>query len=242
MVSKDYDSGFYESINKPAFNSALEMVPEIVNIFKPSSVLDFGSGTGSWLKVFLANGVQDVTGIDGPWVPKENLQISEDKFIRHDLTKRIDLNRSFDLAISLEVAEHIDAKFADIFVDQLVRHSEIIVFSAAIPYQGGTSHLNEQWPEYWAKKFISKRYVVLDLLRPKFWNNPKVDFWYKQNVLVFIKENQFVKFPHLEKYKIEEKDFSYELNRIHPEYYTKAAKFFQKVKSTFLVKLVQKFR
>lgn len=242
MVSKDYDSGFYENIDKPAYFSAVEMVPEIVRIFSPSSVLDFGSGTGSWLKVFQANGVKDVIGIDGPWVPKENLQISENNFIRHDLTKKIDLQRSFDLAISLEVAEHIDEKFADIFVDQLTRHSQVVIFSAAIPHQGGTSHLNEQWPDYWAKKFISKGYVVLDLLRPKFWDNPKVDFWYKQNVLVFIKDNRINQFPHLEKFRIDEKDFSFELNRIHPEYYSKSAKFFQKVKSNFLIKFVQKFR
>lgn len=242
MVTKEYDASFYDSIDNPAFFSAGEIVPEIMSIFNPSSVLDFGSGTGSWLKVFQSNGVNDVIGIDGPWVPKEKLQISESNFIRHDLTKKIDLQRSFDLVISLEVAEHIDEKYADLFVDQLVTHGQIIMFSAAIPHQGGTSHINEQWPTYWAEKFISKGYIVLDLLRPKFWDNPKVDFWYKQNVLIFIKDSKLSGFPNLEKFRIEEKDFSFKLNRIHPEYYSKSAKFFQKVKSNFLVKLIQKFK
>lgn len=64
---------------------------------------------------------------------KELLYVSESIFYAHDLTKPLHLNRRFDLALSLEVAEHLPKKSAEIFVDTLCKLSDTIIFSAAIP-------------------------------------------------------------------------------------------------------------
>jgi len=100
----------------------------------------------------------------------------------------IDLGRHFDLVVSLEVAEHIPHASADTFVDSLVRHGDIVLFSAAIPGQGGTFHVNEQWPEYWGKRFKARGYVGIDCVRPLVWEDPSVDYWYAQNVFLFVRD------------------------------------------------------
>ncbi len=114
--------------------------------------------------------------------------MKEEEFIPKDLTKPLKLKEKFDLAISLEVAEHLPEKSAEIFIDSLTGLSDIILFSAAIPYQRGTNHINEQFPEYWIDKFKKRNYLVIDCIRKKIWNNPKVYFFYSQNILLFIKK------------------------------------------------------
>jgi len=106
------------------------------------------------------------------------------------------LNRKYDLAISLEVAEHLPEQFADLFVKTLILHSDIILFSAAIPGQGGQNHLNEQWPDYWIEKFSKHGYFFHDLIRPLIWNNKKVDYWYKQNTFLVTKKCSLKKIEH----------------------------------------------
>ncbi|MGH6841445.1 MAG: hypothetical protein ACREDV_05045, partial [Methylocella sp.] len=96
------------------------------------------------------------------------------------------LNRTFDLALCLETAEHLLPEAAVPFVESLTRVAPVIVFSAAIPRQGGTGHFNEQWPSYWAKLFASRGYECLDLLRDYLWANDAVEVWYRQNMLCFV--------------------------------------------------------
>ena len=164
-----------------------EVVPYLVECFNPQSVLDVGCGTGTWLKIFQDHGVKDIKGLDGDFVNIELLQqnISIDQFQPADLTEPFDLKRKYDLVISLEVAEHLPETAADHFIASLTRHADTIIFSAALPGQGGQNHLNEQWKQYWIEKFSALNFMVFDILREKFWNNHKVDWWYKQNMLVF---------------------------------------------------------
>jgi SAM-dependent methyltransferase len=165
----------------------MEIVPIIVDLLKPKSVLDVGCGIGTWLKAFESANVKDYVGLDGSYVDRSMLMIPEDRFISQDLEKPFDLNRKFDLVISLEVAEHLSKKVAKEFVHGLVAHSDVVIFSAAIPFQGGQNHLNEQWPSWWAAHFAEHRYIAYDVIRSRIWNNPKVDVWYKQNIIVFCK-------------------------------------------------------
>jgi SAM-dependent methyltransferase len=164
-----------------------EVVPIALQFVQPKSVLDIGCGTGTWLKVFEENGVSDYLGIDGSVVPDDQLHITPAKFQTKDLSKPIDLGRRFDLVVCLEVAEHLPAQFADTLVNTLTKHADAILFSAAIPGQGGQDHVNEQWPEYWQKKFETRGYYFHDVIRPRIWNNPAVESWYKQNIFLINK-------------------------------------------------------
>ncbi|MFC4873600.1 class I SAM-dependent methyltransferase [Negadavirga shengliensis] len=168
-------------------------------IDKPESVLDVGCGIGTWLHVFKNQGVQEVFGIDGDYVDGEMLSkyIDQNEFQALDLEKSFDLDKKFDLVISLEVAEHLNEYTAHIFVDSICRHSDIILFSAAIPGQGGQNHINEQWPEYWARIFQKHGYVFLDPIRPLIWEDSRVDFWYRQNIFLVVKEEHLLskRFP-----------------------------------------------
>ena len=166
-----------------------EMVPLLMELFNPKSVVDLGCGTGTFLKEFKTNGVATVLGYDGPWVNKtllrENLLDSE--VVICDLEDSLTVGAKFDLAVCLEVAEHLSPTSADRLVSDLVQMSDVIVFSAAIPGQGGQNHVNEQWLGYWQEKFENKGYVIDDVLRPIFWENDKIEYWYRQNIVVIRK-------------------------------------------------------
>lgn len=165
-------------------NAPREVVPLIIDLIKPLSVLDVGCGIGTWLKVFEEFGIHDYVGVDGVYVNRDLLKIPTSKFIETDLTSNWAIPRKFDLVLCLEVAEHLPEAFANKFVDLLTTYSDTIIFSAAIPGQGGQNHLNEQWPSYWQKKFAKHGFYFHDVIRPLIWDNKKVDWWYRQNIFL----------------------------------------------------------
>lgn len=193
-----YDSKFYNTYKDASLNSANELVPIFIKLFNPQSVLDVGCGIGTWLKQFDEAGIHDYNGVEGPYVKKEFFIANKEKLIFRDLRNEINLNRKYDLVISLEVAEHIEPECADVFLNNLVKHSDTIIMSAAIPYQGGTFHVNEQWPEYWIDKMKKKGYEVYDILRPIIWYNSKIDYYYRQNVLLFSNNKEFQNYKTLD--------------------------------------------
>src|SRR5262249_658797 len=154
------------------------VVPLILSIFDIRSVIDIGCGVGGWLKVFQENGVRDCLGIDGDYVPQEMLKIAPACFRAGDLTRPGELERRFDLACSREVAEHLPASSASAFVDALVGAAPVILFSAAVPHQGGTDHVNERWQSYWRQMFEARGYVAVDCVRPRIVGNREVEPWY----------------------------------------------------------------
>lgn len=131
--------------------------------------------------------MSEIYGVDGSWVTSDELLIPKKDFYIWNLEKKIHTKKKFDLAISLEVAEHISKKSAEIFVENLTKLSDNIVFSAAIPNQGGTGHVNEQWQSYWAEKFMDKGYIPYDIIRPAFHNNTNCRSEYVQNTIVYSK-------------------------------------------------------
>ncbi len=173
-----------------------ELVPIILQLFQPKTVCDVGCGIGTFLHVFKQYG-KEVMGFDGPWVNPELLKkyLSGNEFREVDLEKGFpDAGRKFDLALCLEVAEHIREKNADKLIQFLATLSDTIIFSAAIPFQGGDNHFNEQWEEYWEKKFNDLGYKKYDLLRHQIWHNKNIKWWYRQNLLVYSK-NDLSRFP-----------------------------------------------
>jgi SAM-dependent methyltransferase len=151
------------------------------------SVIDVGCGLGTFLRAFKEKGIDDILGIDGRWCNKELLfkNIEPIHFKEYDLEKQIRLDRKFDLAISLEVAEHLSFIRAEEFVKDLCNLSDTIIFSAAIPFQGGDHHLNEQPLTFWINLFKVQGFVCQDIIRPKIWENKKIFWWYRQNIVVF---------------------------------------------------------
>ena len=93
-----------------------EVVPLVMELVKPQSVLDVGCGIGNWLKVFEEQGIGDYKGVDGSYLDKNLLKIPIHNFEARDLQQSFSLGRKFDLVVSLEVAEHLDERYADQFV------------------------------------------------------------------------------------------------------------------------------
>jgi SAM-dependent methyltransferase len=178
--------------------SAAIVAPIVVQLLKPKSMVDVGCGLAGWAAAFGKNGVAEVRGVDGEYVDRSMLRIPAEHFTPHDLTKPLKLDRTFDLAISLEVAEHLPESVADQFVGALTTLAPAVMFSAAVPAQGGNHHVNEQWQSYWAKKFAAKGFRVTDPVRPKVWDNDAVEWWYRQNTLLFLSDALLAKRPELQ--------------------------------------------
>ncbi|GHT88973.1 hypothetical protein FACS1894137_17620 [Spirochaetia bacterium] len=189
-VKSAYNTAFYRDLNKLTIDSANIILPMVIGVLPPiNSAVDFGCGVGSWLSVLKQYGVKKITGFDGPWAAKRTLQIPEECFVEIELDKEISINFKYDLAISLEVAEHLPEKSAVSFVDALTKSSDFVLFSAAIPFQGGTEHVNEQWLDYWNHLFNEKGYIAVDFLRKNIWYEPTVLSTYKQNIILFVKKD-----------------------------------------------------
>ncbi|PYT57689.1 MAG: hypothetical protein DMG35_19785 [Acidobacteria bacterium] len=184
--SEYYTKSFYDEIRAGSLHSAEIILPLVLKLLPVRSLVDVGCCDGSWLSVARKLGVNDVLGMDGDHIDPASLQIPQDCFQPMDLTKPFTLNRAFDLAISLEVAEHLPADSAAGFVESLTRLAPVILFSAAIPLQGGNHHLNEQWPETWAQLFREHDFLLVDCIRKQVWLNEAVEYWYAQNALLFV--------------------------------------------------------
>jgi SAM-dependent methyltransferase len=187
MSSEYYTNQFYERLRNGATRSAEVTVPLVLQLLPARSIVDVGCGDGSWLAVFRKFGVEEILGVEGEYVDRSLLQIPQDCFKALDLTKPFGLGRVFDLAISLEVAEHLPPDCGPAFVESLTRLAPFVLFSAAIPFQGGEHHINEQWPDKWAEVFKAHDYVPVDFIRRRVWQNDAVEWWYAQNTILFAK-------------------------------------------------------
>jgi SAM-dependent methyltransferase len=215
MRVQPYNSDFFLEQRDGSLEAAEDIVPYLMSLIKPVSVLDVGCGVGGWLSVFMNHGVQDCYGIDGDYIERSLLSIDESKFLAADLAGPVDLGRQFDLVISLEVAEHLLPASADLFIANLTRHGDIILFSAAVPGQGGTHHTNEQWPEYWKERFQERDYVLIDCLRDRFWFDRRIPCCYRQNMMLYVRRAKIFTRPEL--LREQEKYADHVLGLVHPE-------------------------
>jgi SAM-dependent methyltransferase len=212
-----YDRSFFLEQRDESRRAAREVIPVLFAMFRPTSVIDVGCGVGTWLTVFNELGVDDFQGVDGTHVDRSLLEIPDSRFHAVDLNSDFapTFQRRFELAMSLEVAEHLEPSSSKRFVQSLTSLSDVVLFSAAIPAQGGTGHINEQWLEFWAILFREAGYVPVDCLRPIIWNNDQIVWWYRQNMIVFVQENQVERiFPSFDS----ESSISRPLSLIHPEF------------------------
>ena len=189
-----YRTDFYRFLASFAVRSAQRIVPLLTAALPVRSVADFGCGQGAWLSVWAARGTS-VTGVDGPYIDTTVLLIDPGNFHAADLSAPIDLCRQFDLVQSLEVAEHLPLAKAEQFVDTLTAHGSRVLFSAAVPGQGGENHLNEQPLGYWRAIFRKRGYAAIDYLRPLICEDPKIAIWYRCNILLYVKDEMVAALP-----------------------------------------------
>lgn len=218
MTEQLYGDAFFDLHEEGARASARAAIPEIFRFVQPVSVVDVGCGVGQWLVEFKAAGVKDYLGVDGDYVNRQRLLIEPERFLPRDLSQPLAIDRRFDLAVSLEVAEHLPESSAAGLVASLVQLAPVVLFSAAIPYQWGDGHVNEQWPEYWREHFLQRGYVVVDCLRRRLWDKAPVKQWYCQNMLFFVDRTRIGDYPKLARVFRREGDRP-PLSIVHPGQY-----------------------
>jgi SAM-dependent methyltransferase len=192
----EYDADFYRYLASFVVRSARGVVPRLASVLPIRSVVDFGCGQGAWLSVWQSAGVS-ITGVDGSYVDRRRLLIDPTYFRAADLAEPIDLGRRFDLVQSLEVAEHLPASRARQFVDTLTAHGSCVLFSAAVPGQGGEHHVNEQPLGYWRDIFRQKGFVAIDYLRPLIFKDAEIEPWYRYNTVLYVAEDHVAALPEM---------------------------------------------
>jgi SAM-dependent methyltransferase len=185
MSTTNYNRVFFDKQAQDGVACASVVVPFLFRVVQPKSVVDFGCGPGAWLRAFKEAGAQRVLGIDGDYVSPESLLISPNEFRAEDLTTDFRIHERFDLSVCLEVGEHLPEFVAPSLVAKLTEAAPIVLFSAAIPGQKGTHHVNERWPTYWRSLFKRHGYHRLDFIRPLIWRNREIPFYYRQNLFLF---------------------------------------------------------
>ena len=189
-TSAYFDRDYFAWQGASAERSARAVVPLLLELVRPASVVDVGCGTGAWLQVTREHGVEDVVGVDGDYIDRTQLRIPPERFHGRDLSQPRALDRTFDLALSLEAAHYLPPQAAPRLVAAIAAAAPVALFSAAIPAQGGGPGLNRQWPSYWAGLFREHGFSACDWLRPRVWEDERVDWWYAQNAVVYVRSDR----------------------------------------------------
>lgn len=195
MSEHVYSNAFYDYIEQGAVPSALALVGLVSNWLKPHSVLDVGCGRGIWLKIWKEHGAADILGIDGAYVDALRLHVASSEFHAAELAAGFTLGRRFDLVQSLEVAEHLPQLASERFVASLVAHADIVLFSAAVPGQGGENHQNERPLSFWRELFARRGYQPYDAVRPILAERTEIEPWYRYNTIIYANEAGAARLP-----------------------------------------------
>lgn len=214
----------FASHNEQFRKSAAQILPVLFDSLPSESVLDVGCGQGAWLLESKQLGINKLYGLDGPWVDNSELQRNGISFAVADLSKPLNIPARVDLTICMEVAEHLPVERANGLVQDLTKSADTVLFSAAIPGQGGTGHLNERWPSYWATIFQENGFNCFDILRPRFWRNEQVGWWYRQNMMLYATGE---KAEMLSRQHAPVSDTAM-LDIVHPDHYEKKTSTFEK--------------
>lgn len=184
-----YTDEWFNGTTAAALTSAAQVLPLVVPVVGDLlSVVDVGCGEGAWLVEADRLGAKRTVGIDGHAEPARFL-LPAHHLVRWNLEhpEGYPSGERFDLVICLEVAEHLSALAAEPLVDLLCGLGDLVLFSAAIPLQGGEGHINEQWPAYWWEKFLARGFIGSHKLRWDVWNNAAIAWFYRQNMMLFMR-------------------------------------------------------
>lgn len=186
---KMYTSKFYETYSAGSYRAATFMLRYLSTFITPKQVVDYGCGTGEWLDAALLNWPDVETwGVDGAWVPREKMN-RKHNFEAVDLNTAgdflVEIGHS-DFAMCLETAEHLLPSNNEMLLELICNGPDAILFGAAIPGQPGTDHINCRYVSDWAQAFSDRGYTPFDIIRPKFWYETSVPWWYSQNTILYV--------------------------------------------------------
>lgn len=188
-----YSPGFFAGNARSSMPSAVPILQLLRDLYSPTSIVDIGCGSGAWLTAAEEVGFTVLRGYDGPWADPTRYTSPNIDFTPVDLEHAdLEHDRRYDLAMSVEVAEHLSAARADFIVDALCNASDVVLFSAAVPYQGGVHHIHEKPQTFWKAKFNDRGYQAFDIIRPAVWDNDEIKWWFRQNALLYVKEGAAV--------------------------------------------------
>lgn len=214
MKQYTYSDSFFDNVDRCGVESATEFLKDFDLGFPIRSVLDVGCGRGAWLRVWAQEKNVRTVGVDGEYVDAEKLLIDREHFIQQNVERPFNLQRQFDLVECLEVGEHVRQSASKQLVANLANHSECILFSAALPGQGGTNHINEQDHWFWINLFKDLGYDAFDYPRIKSGNKHRIKPWYRYNMLLYVKSEATGKLSaEVKETKIEE---GYDLYKLLP--------------------------
>ena len=183
-----YDQSFYDEQFAGSQASARAVTAHLAATWQPASVVDVGCGRGAWLAAWAERGVSRLLGIDGPWNRQEQMAHPAIVFRAADLEQSLATDERFDLAMSIEVVEHLSPSAGETVVQTLTHLADAILFAAAVPGQGGVHHINERYPSHWGERFRARGYRVHDAVRPALWGDERVMPWHRANVFLFLRE------------------------------------------------------
>lgn len=184
-----YDRNFY-SFKANFISSYSKAIAKVCyDKFHPQSVIDVGCGQGFLLHRFKKRNIR-IRGIEGSSYAIANSVIDSNYITKHDLRKPFSVGEKFDLCFCLEVAEHLPEAYATVLISTLTSLSNLIVFSAAAPGQGGTNHINEKPKRYWIGRFDKKSFGFLKELTEELQQafrreGDKIPAYLCNNVMVF---------------------------------------------------------
>lgn len=186
----EFNHGYYEAFSDASAASARVIVPYLMQLFGPTSVIDVGCGSGHWLDAFGALGVERLVGLDIGMVPEGEPSVRNGWLQKADISMPFAMEERFALALSLEALQYLPPEREEGFIRDLAALAPVVVFSTAIPMQQWPAPGDsiERWQGHWPPLFSDHGFRVCDVVRQTFWDDSRVGWWYRQNVLVFISD------------------------------------------------------